>query len=138
MKKRILLGGHWRSTDRVEKELKQPDSPGQGPAQDTFRSKLVTYLDSQRKFRWKVVSLNGNIVARSNRTYADLQMMIRAVRRAMLLRPDVYLDSGGKWRWRVKEGKKIIASSSESYKIKGHCANSFGVFSSCVEGTISE
>ena len=78
-----------------------------------------TYRDRAGKWRWRLVSRNGNIVADSGGDYTRHRSARRAIAnlrdRIDDLEFEVYEDNAGEFRWRLTSGNDIIADSGEGY-----------------------
>ncbi|TQQ79000.1 DUF1508 domain-containing protein [Halonotius roseus] len=82
------------------------------------------YTDNAEQWRWRLVHKNGNILADSGEGYTRRNDANRAVdrlrERVEELEFEVFEDSAGEYRWRLRASNdEIIADSGEGYNSKG-------------------
>jgi uncharacterized protein YegP (UPF0339 family) len=82
------------------------------------------YRDQAGEWRWRLVHRNGNILADSGEGYTRRHDAARAVDRLRDRVDDldfeVYKDSAGEYRWRLKsQNQQIVADSGEGYDSRG-------------------
>jgi len=94
--------------------------------------KLGTYPDTSGKVRWRVVAGNGKVLAKSPGGYpegdarlaSDIGFITGSEHDA-----ELYRDRRGEWRWRLRrDGKRIVAVSSEGYVNRGDCERASDLF----------
>jgi len=86
------------------------------------------YEDNAGQFRWRLTASNDRIVADSGQGYNDRDEAESAVERVETYAPDadvldvgpaafeIYEDTGGKWRWRLRHRNgNIVADSGQGY-----------------------
>jgi uncharacterized protein YegP (UPF0339 family) len=78
------------------------------------------YKDATEEWRWRLVHKNGNILADSGESYTRSNDARRAAARLRdeldALEFEVYEDSAGEFRWRLRGGNnQIVADSGEGY-----------------------
>lgn len=81
---------------------------------------LSVYSDTTGKSRWRLKASNGQTVASSGESFASHSNAVRAAQAfkssARTANFEVYKDSGGNYRWRVKATNgQTTASSGESF-----------------------
>jgi uncharacterized protein YegP (UPF0339 family) len=85
--------------------------------------KLTIYNDKRNRYRFRVTAMNGNILARSPRSYSDKGVMLDRITRILAKEHDAeqYRDVAGEWRWRLSLDGEIIIIASEGYTKRSHC-----------------
>ncbi|WP_284011053.1 YegP family protein [Haloarcula pelagica] len=82
------------------------------------------YPDAAGEFRWRLLHRNGNVLADSGEGYTTRASARRAAERVQKRAPaaavddgfEVYEDTAGKWRWRLRaENGEIVADSGQGY-----------------------
>ena len=81
--------------------------------------RFVVTDDRSGKSSWRLYATNTQLVAWAGETFASTYNARRAAiafkAGAKTARYDVYLDAGGKYRWRAWRGSDKVASSGESF-----------------------
>ena len=85
---------------------------------------VVIYDDKSKRLRWRCLSGNSKVLARSPRGYeleselvTDLNYILSEEHDA-----ELYRDRRNEWRWRFRNADgKSVAISSEGYKNRGDC-----------------
>ena len=94
------------------------------------------YEDNRDEWRWRLRHDNGNIIADSGEGYSSRSAAREAIERMQEYAPDadvldieraafeVYEDSGGEWRWRLRHRNgNILADSGEGYSSRSAAEN---------------
>ncbi len=85
-------------------------------------SRFVVANDRSGKPTWWLYAANNELVAWAGETFASTYNAQRAAAfkaGARTARYDVYLDTGGVYRWRAWRGFDKVASSGESFTNRG-------------------
>ncbi|WEL18025.1 DUF1508 family protein [Halorhabdus sp. SVX81] len=103
-----------RAVDRIRDDL------------DSYEFEI--YEDNAGEYRWRLTASNDQIVADSGEGYTDRDEAEAAVERVETYAPDadaldvgptafeIYEDSGGEWRWRLRHRNgNILADSGQGY-----------------------
>lgn len=81
--------------------------------------RFVVGNNTAGKPSWWLYSANNEMTAWAGETFASLHGAQRAAAAfktgAKTARYDIYLDSGGAWRWRAWRGSVKVASSGEAF-----------------------
>lgn len=82
--------------------------------------KYEVYADAAGRYRWRLVSTNGQTVAASGESFDSQSNATRAAENFKKNCSDwtyeVYADAAGRYRWRAKSGNgQTVAASGESF-----------------------
>jgi amphi-Trp domain-containing protein len=136
-----------REGDTVSVEIEMEWEEEEGDVEvDVVASKATfeVYEDSGEQWRWRLKHVNGNIIADSSEGYASKQKAKQGLQSVRKNAPGAYVedhskddpapdatdggsdatfeifeDSGGKWRWRLRhDNGNIIADGGQGYASK--------------------
>lgn len=84
---------------------------------------LELYTDKRDRYRFRVKAGNGEVLARSSKSYSDKDEIINIIARVTLKQHDaeVYKDRAGEYRWRLALDGQSAIMSSEGYKNASYC-----------------
>ncbi|MFI6166343.1 pentapeptide repeat-containing protein [Nocardia sp. NPDC051052] len=130
-----LTAVRWDGADLTDALLTKVAAADQGPENAVSKrgvsaaSTLEIFTDKANRFRWRLKSGSGEILATSE-AYATQQaardsaeMLGTLSSGDVLSRPsaarfEIVQDKGGKFRWRLKSGKGEIIAQSQSYETR--------------------
>jgi amphi-Trp domain-containing protein len=126
-----------------EIEMSWPEEEGAVETNvEASKATFELYEDNEEEYRWRLVHVNGNIIADSSEGYVSKQKAKQGLESVKRNAPGAYVvdtskdeepdaeggsnatfelfeDSGGKWRWRLRhDNGNIISDGGQGYSSK--------------------